>query len=173
MENHKKILEVQLHELNSLLKQSNKNVTKYKDLDNGHIHVSRCRGNFQYYYIDKTHGTRRYMGADDEKDIRKYIQKDYELALNERLKVLQKRIQKFISLYDIKEFLNTRTRKNIYWEHLGILSDMDYASKNFKKIHSYEKNGYLQGRDLIITMESSDAPIDVRLVEEKIREFLL
>ncbi len=265
MENHKKILEVQLHELNSLLKQSNKNVTKYKDLDNGHIHVSRCRGNFQYYYIDKIHGTRRYMGADDEKDIRKYIQKDYELALNERLKVLQKRIQKFISLYDIKELtdvydnlnegrkryvipliepnemyiqkwlerhpgqqnpfpedgiyqtnrgemvrsksekiiadalekysvpyqyepmlelgystvypdfvaLNTRTRKTIYWEHLGILSDMDYASKNFKKIHSYEKNGYLQGRDLIITMESSDAPIDVRLVEEKIREFLL
>lgn len=36
MENQKKILEVQLHELNSLLKQSSKNVTKYKDLDNGH-----------------------------------------------------------------------------------------------------------------------------------------
>ena len=69
--------------------------------------------------------------------------------------------------------LNTITRKTIYWEHLGILSDMDYATKNFKKIHSYEKNGYLQGRGLITTMESSDAPIDVRLVEEKIREFLL
>lgn len=265
MENHKKKLEEQLQELNILIKRSNKNVSKYKDLGNGQIHVSRCRGNFQYYYVDKMNGIRKYMGAEDEKAIRKYIQKDYELALNEKLKILHKRIDKFISLYDIKELtdvydnlnegrkrfvtpliepddiyvqkwlekhpgqqnsypregqyqtnrgemvrsksekiiadalekysvpyryepmlelgystvypdfaaLNTRTRKTIYWEHLGILSDMDYASKNFKKIQEYEKNGYLQGRDLITTMEASDSPIDVRLVEVKIREFLL
>ena len=69
--------------------------------------------------------------------------------------------------------LNLRTRKTVYWEHLGMTSDIEYAVKNFKKIQAYEKNGYWQGRDLITTMESSDEPIDVKLVEEKIREFLL
>jgi hypothetical protein len=34
-------------------------------------------------------------------------------------------------------------------------------------------NRLLIGRDLIITTESADVPIDVKLVEEKIREFLL
>ncbi len=69
--------------------------------------------------------------------------------------------------------LNIRTRQTKYWEHLGIVSDIEYATKNFKKIQDYEKNGYLLGRDLITTMESAEAPIDVKLVEEKIKEFLL
>ena len=69
--------------------------------------------------------------------------------------------------------LNLRTRKTIYWEHLGMTSDIEYAVKNFKKIQAYEKYGYWQGRDLITTMESLEEPIDVKLVEEKIREFLL
>lgn len=69
--------------------------------------------------------------------------------------------------------LNRRTRKTLYWEHLGLVSDIEYAVKNFKKIQSYEKKGYLLGRDLITSMESTDAPIDIRLVEAKIKEFLL
>ncbi len=265
MVNHRKELEEQLQQINKLIKQSNKNISKYKDLGDGQIHVSRCRGTSQYYFVDKAYGIRKYMGADEEKVIRKYIQREYELTLNKKLKVLQKRLQKFISIYNINEItnvydnlilgrkkyviplidsdemyiekwiekhpgqqnpfpeegiyqtnrgelvrsksekiiadalgkynvpyqyepmlelgystvypdfvvLNTRTRKTIYWEHLGIVSDIEYASKNFKKIQGYEKNGYLLGRDLIITMESSDVPIDVKLVEEKIKEFLL
>ena len=265
MEDYKKKLEVQLKQLNSLIKQSNKNIAKYKDIGNGQIHISRCRGNWQYYYIDKALGIRQYMGTAQEKTIRKYIQKDYELTLNKKLMELQKRLQKFVSVYDINEItdvydnlpegrkkyvvpliesddmyierwleqhpgnqntypqkglyqtnhgemvrsksekiiadalakykvpyqyesmlelgystvypdfvaLNLRTRKTIYWEHLGMTSDIEYAVKNFKKIQDYEKYGYWQGRDLIITIESLEEPIDVKLVEEKIREFLL
>ena len=69
--------------------------------------------------------------------------------------------------------LNVRTRKTLYWEHLGIVSDMEYATKNFVKMQNYEKNGYLLGKDLITTMESTDMPIDIKLVEQKIKEFLL
>ncbi|SFN61856.1 hypothetical protein SAMN04487831_102175 [Pseudobutyrivibrio sp. UC1225] len=69
--------------------------------------------------------------------------------------------------------LNVRTRKTLYWEHLGIVSDIEYATKNFKKIQNYEKHGYLLGKNLITTMESEDIPIDVKLVERKIKEFLL
>ena len=69
--------------------------------------------------------------------------------------------------------LNIRTRQTIYWEHLGLLSDQEYAMKNFIKLQNYEKNGYLLGRDLITTMESPDNPIKTNLVEKKIREFLM
>ena len=85
MEDYKKKLEVQLKQLNSLIKQSNKNIAKYKDIGNGQIHISRCRGNWQYYCIDKALGIRQYMGAAQEKIIRKYIQKDYELTLNKKI----------------------------------------------------------------------------------------
>jgi hypothetical protein len=77
------------------------------------------------------------------------------------------------TIYPDFVILNVRTRKTVYWEHLGIVSDIEYATKNFKKIQDYERNGYILGRNLITTMESAEAPIDVRLVEEKIKEFLL
>ncbi len=264
MEDYRKRLEEQLDQINKLIKQSNSNVAKYKDLTEGQIHVSNCHGYPQYYYIDKEHGIRKYMGNEEEKVIRKYIQKDYELALNKKLKAMQKHLQRFVQSYDIREItdfcdhlqegrkryvvpliesderyvekwikahsgqqnpypeegtyktnrgemvrsksekiiadafdkhqipyqyepvlelgynmvypdfvaLNPRTRKTIYWEHLGIVSDMEYAAKNFHKLQCYEKEGYLLGRDLIITMESSDVPIDIKLVEAKISEFL-
>ncbi|MBE5909857.1 hypothetical protein [Pseudobutyrivibrio sp.] len=69
--------------------------------------------------------------------------------------------------------LNVRTRKTFYWEHLGIISDLEYATKNFKKIEEYEDSGYLLGKNLIITTESDRRQLDVSLVEEKIKAFLL
>ena len=265
MENLKKQLEHQLREIKALLKCSEKNVAKYNDLPDGNIHICSCHGSAQYYYIDKTLGIRKYMGAGEEKTIRKYIQRDYELAVNRKLIDLQKRLTKFLGTYDIADInnlyenlhegrkrfvkpiielddafierwyrehpgmqnkypeegmyqtnrgemvrsksekiiadtldkynipyqyepmlelgystiypdfivLNVRTRKTLYWEHLGIISDIDYATKNFKKIQNYEKNGYLLGRDLITTMESEDIPIEVKLIERKIKELLL
>ena len=69
--------------------------------------------------------------------------------------------------------LNVRKRQTMYWEHLGIVSDLEYASKNFMKIQQYEKKGYMVGRDLICTMESVDMPLEVKNVKKKIKEFLL
>ncbi|SDB49938.1 hypothetical protein SAMN02910298_02531 [Pseudobutyrivibrio sp. YE44] len=79
----------------------------------------------------------------------------------------------YSTIYPDFVILNTRTRKTLYWEHLGIISDIDYATKNLRKIRDYEKQGFLLGRDLILTMEESDKIIDVNLVEQKIKEFLL
>lgn len=69
--------------------------------------------------------------------------------------------------------LNLRKRKTVYWEHLGLVSDIEYAPKNFIKLQDYEKSGYLLGRDFIVTMESSKSSLDVKIIEEKIQEFLL
>ena len=69
--------------------------------------------------------------------------------------------------------LNLRLRKTFYWEHLGIVSDDDYASKNFRKIELYEKNGILLGDRLIVSMESRGMSLDVGLIKKKVEEFLV
>lgn len=69
--------------------------------------------------------------------------------------------------------LNVRERKTIYWEHLGMLGDIDYARKNFEKIAIYEQNGYNVGDNLLISMESEDKPFDARSVENKIKKYCI
>lgn len=69
--------------------------------------------------------------------------------------------------------LNVHTRQTKYWEHFGRLDLDSYASKNFKKIAAYEKNGFFIGDNLIITMESDSDHLDTKIVEEKIRQHLL
>ncbi len=68
--------------------------------------------------------------------------------------------------------LNKRTRKTIYWEHLGLISDEGYASKNYYKLALYEENGYLLGKDVLLSQEGPGMPLNLRLVETKIEKFL-
>ncbi len=60
--------------------------------------------------------------------------------------------------------LNVRKRKEIYWEHLGMMDDPEYARKAVKKIASYNQNGLYQGDQLIITSETGDYPINMRQI---------
>lgn len=69
--------------------------------------------------------------------------------------------------------LNARTREVIVWEHLGKLGDEKYAGDNTKKIEKYILNGYILGRNLIITMESKNSQISSRVIEKTINDYLL
>lgn len=69
--------------------------------------------------------------------------------------------------------LNVKRRKIYYWEHLGKLDDPDYARKNVFRINTYEKNGIYHGENLITTWETSTLPLDVKLVDELIKHYLL
>lgn len=68
--------------------------------------------------------------------------------------------------------LNLRTRKTIYWEHLGLLGVNDYANKNFEKLEAYEQNGIFLGDELMISMEMPENPLNVKIIRKKI-ELLL
>ena len=265
MRNYKKELEAQLKEIDALITLNNKNLARLKNLPELGVKASTVRGCHQYYLIDKDTGKRKYASKEKGKLVKKLIQRDYAVAVDDKLVDLRNRLGRFISNYDICEVealyeklpaarksmvnpviepddtfiakwkeehlsmqnpypvegiyqtnrgemvrsksekiiadalnkynvpyqyepllelgystifpdfvvLNVRTRKTLYWEHLGIVSDIEYATKNFKKIQNYEKHGYLLGKNLITTMESEDIPIDVKLVERKIKEFLL
>ena len=69
--------------------------------------------------------------------------------------------------------LNVRKRKTYIWEHLGMISDEAYATKNLKKVFQYEKNNYILGDKLLISEEADDIPIDLNIVNTKIEKYLM
>jgi hypothetical protein len=56
--------------------------------------------------------------------------------------------------------LNLRTRKEVLWEHLGMMDNPEYASMAVKKFSSYLKNGFVLGVNLIVSMECSEKPLN-------------
>lgn len=68
--------------------------------------------------------------------------------------------------------LNVRTRKEYYWEHLGMMGDEAYLNKNIKKIEQYSMAKDFDESRLILTFESDKHPLNTRIIEEKIRRYL-
>lgn len=69
--------------------------------------------------------------------------------------------------------MNLRLRKIYYWEHLGLMDDMEYCEKAIKKIELYEKNKIYPGKNLILTYETNKHTINTKIVEGLIQDFLL
>lgn len=69
--------------------------------------------------------------------------------------------------------LNVRTRREKYVEHLGMMDDIGYSNKNVSKVHDYERNGFVLGEDLLITMETRRHPPEARTIENLIRKHFL
>ncbi|MDO4276713.1 MAG: hypothetical protein Q4D16_23875 [Eubacteriales bacterium] len=69
--------------------------------------------------------------------------------------------------------LNKRTRKEYYWEHMGLMDNSDYCEKSIKKIETMARNGILQGKNLILTYETSKHPLNMKNVDLLIEEYLI
>lgn len=69
--------------------------------------------------------------------------------------------------------LNVRLRKEYYWEHLGMMGNDKYADRNVKKLEKYTYAKDFDERRLILTFESDKHPLNTRIIEAKIRKFLL
>ena len=70
----------------------------------------------------------------------------------------------FGKVYPDFTVLNVRTRKEIYWEHMGMMDNPIYAEKAINKIHTYEQNGMFQGEDLLVTYETSKSPLNQKVI---------
>lgn len=68
--------------------------------------------------------------------------------------------------------LDLKARKTIYWEHFGLASDGEYASKAMTKLGVYENEGFVIGRDLLFSVESSETPLNIKVIERKVRAIL-
>lgn len=68
--------------------------------------------------------------------------------------------------------LNLQSRNEILWEHFGLMDDTDYATKAINKLHALQDAGYILGHNLIVTMETSSTPINLKQIEQLIQIFL-
>lgn len=68
--------------------------------------------------------------------------------------------------------LNVRTRQTFYHEHLGMLDDEEYRLRNMRKLRAYHKNGFYEGINLIVTMESDGKKIDYHEIEQLVKTYL-
>lgn len=69
--------------------------------------------------------------------------------------------------------LNVRLRKDYYWEHLGKLGDEDYTNRNVKKLEQYARADDFDETRLILTFETDKHPLNTKVIEAKIRRFLI
>ena len=69
--------------------------------------------------------------------------------------------------------LNLRTRQTYYWEHFGRMDDPEYANEMVQKLRLYERSGIFHGEKLIMTMETSKTPLNIKDVERLIHKYLL
>lgn len=50
---------------------------------------------------------------------------------------------------------------------------VDKAEKAINKINMYIKNGIVPGKQLLLTYETSSTPVDMRVVSELLKQFLV
>ena len=73
------------------------------------------------------------------------------------------------TLYPDFTCLDTRTRKEIIWEHFGLMGDHEYAENAVQKISRYAASGYILGKNFIATFESGATPLSVKQVQAYIK----
>ena len=75
-------------------------------------------------------------------------------------------------IYQDFTLLNPNIRKEVYWEHFGLLSDSNYLTRALSKIIKYEKNGIFRFSNLIITFENPDLSLDLDWISHILTEYL-
>ena len=81
-------------------------------------------------------------------------------------------IQQWGNVYPDFTVLNVRKRKEIYWEHLGMMGDAEYVNYALTKLEAYEDNGIFVGENLIITYETNVYPINQKTINRMIERYL-
>lgn len=68
--------------------------------------------------------------------------------------------------------LNVRKRKEIRWEHFGMMSQAEYCKSALKKMECYAKAGYTNGKEVIFSYESAEYPINTTTIDDMIDRYL-
>lgn len=63
------------------------------------------------------------------------------------------------------------TGKEFIWEHFGMIDQEDYLEKALKKIRIYLRNGYIPGKNLIMTFETREEPLGYDTVMQIIMDY--
>ena len=78
----------------------------------------------------------------------------------------------FEKWYPDFKVLNTRTGKEYYWEHLGMVDKADYFATGMFKLDVFAANDIIVGDNLIVTMETAETPMNTEYIDMIIRKVL-
>ena len=74
------------------------------------------------------------------------------------------------TVYPDFTILNSRTREEVYWEHLGKLDEKDYADKNCLKVEGYSEIGCQMGDRFLCTMETHDSQMSPEVAAKLLKK---
>ena len=69
--------------------------------------------------------------------------------------------------------LNKRTRQEFYWEHCGKMDDTEYSGNLVKRLSIYAQKDIIPGKNLILTMETLEQPLNTKDIERIIAAYLI
>lgn len=64
--------------------------------------------------------------------------------------------------------LNLKDRKDVYWEHFGMMDDIEYRNNAFLKMRKYEASGFYQHDSMIWTFETGNYPLNIREIRKMV-----
>lgn len=70
------------------------------------------------------------------------------------------------TVYPDFTLLDLPKRKEIIYEHFGMMDSPEYSRKAIKKMNLYMKNGYCPGVNFMATFETMESPLDVKCLEK-------
>ncbi len=85
----------------------------------------------------------------------KYDSRSVPYRLEEPLK-----LEGFGTVYPDFKVLNVKYRKEFIHEHFGMMDDPGYVEANIAKLYAYLENGYVMGKNFILTTETRLHPFD-------------
>ena len=73
------------------------------------------------------------------------------------------------TIYPDFTILRIRSRKVCYFEHCGRMDDSDYLHRFIKREQQYITNGLIPGRDVFMSFESANDPLNTLSLREELR----
>ncbi len=124
-----------LKEINELITESTLQLGKHPQHDDIHVLSCLSHGRTQFYYIDSESQKKVFIKANELKKYTKYIQRDYDFAVNKELLNIQKKLiriskdLKYIDLSQIKSIYNRQAPSKKLFITPIIESDDDYINR--------------------------------------------
>lgn len=74
------------------------------------------------------------------------------------------------TIYPDFTILNLHTGKITYWEHAGLMDDVNYANDFVRKVNTYTSNNLLPGRDVVFSYETQEIPLEISVIRKMVEE---
>ena len=67
--------------------------------------------------------------------------------------------------------LNVKKRKEIYYEHLGMMGNEEYSTNSVWKINQYINAGLIPGKNVVFTQETAEYPLNQKVLQKVIDSY--